>query len=197
MATKLDIGKRVMDMVGAGNITSENDPTKRAKAFKRNFELSRQVVLCAARWGCATEQVELGISSTTTPLYGYSNAFEIPAGTLKIWEAEKKSWPHRRQGQFVLSNYDQLFITRTVDLVDIGLFTPDLVEALACHIAWKIAYQLTASREKEADCKEAYDEQLRTARLSNSVESDQYAESGSTWLDAAYTGVHNNTGNIS
>lgn len=194
MAVKLDIAAQTMDYLGAAPITSENEPTKRAKAFKRQFELARQAVLASHKWGFATEQVELAESSTHTPVYGYAKAFEVEAGTLKIWEADDKSWPHKRMGQFIYSNADTLAITRTKDIVEVGQFSPEFCEALAANIAWKIAYQITASREKEADMKDLYNEKLRIARMGSAVESDNYAETGSTWLDAAHRGVSDEPG---
>lgn len=196
MASKLEIAGKVMDLVGAGVIVSENDPTKRAKAFKRNWNPSRLAVLCAAKWGFATEQIALAEASNHTPLYGYSKAFEKPAGTLKIWEADDKNWPHRIVGQYVYSNAETLTVTRTKDITEEGLFSPEFNEALAAHIASAIAYNITASREKEQDCRDAYKEALRVARNSNATESIQYAETGSTWLDAAYRGVSDAPGTV-
>lgn len=197
MAAKLDVAALVMDHLGAGVIVSENEPTKRAKAFKRHWDMSRRAVLSAHKWGFATRQKELAQSTTETPKYGFQYAYEVTPDILKVWDQEDKDWPNRRHGNYIYSNASTLKVTVTIDVTDVGSFSQEFVDALAAHIAWKIAFQITVSMEKEKAMEDLYNTTLRTARFGNAVEMpSQYAETGSTWLDAAYRGVSDEPGTV-
>lgn len=87
MATDISICSAALLMLNADEITSFDDETREAKLCAALYETTKENILQMHPWRFALGQVTLA-KLTSTPLYGFNNAFQLPANTLRVIEID-------------------------------------------------------------------------------------------------------------
>ena len=95
-ASEVQICNVALRKLGARRITALTDDTEEAKSCTDVFDRLRDKLLRIHPWNFATKRAALAVS-TTSPAWGYDNAYPLPADCLRItsvdtsypWEVEE------------------------------------------------------------------------------------------------------------
>src|SRR4051812_49288353 len=79
--------------LGEDQISSLDDPYKRAILCAALYDPTRRALLRAGKWNFARKQMQLA-ASATAPLFDYGNAYPLPADFIDMWrEADEADLP--------------------------------------------------------------------------------------------------------
>lgn len=185
MASSVDICNMALSHVGANFITSLNDNTTEAKICAAQYDFSRDFVLGEREWTFAISRKELA-ASANAPIFGFDNNFKLPSDTIRVVEAFDKAdmssgiWSYRgegnnslywqREGEYIAADAEILLIRYLVRVEDPNRYTPGFVQALAAHLAYKIAIPLTKSRSLQSDMYQLYQDTLNAASTGDGLQ---------------------------
>ena len=158
-----------------------------------HFHASRRAVLRMHRWNCATKRAVLETVGDT-PAFGFSYAHTLPADFMRVhtvWDSGQivDEACYRVEGLELLSNATELWLKYVWDLQDVTKFDPLLDEAIALHLAWKIAPVLAASEVKREQLQNDWMDALKRARFADSTEDPSEELDSDIWIRAR-TGVN-------
>jgi hypothetical protein len=175
VASVVEICCRALDHLGQPPILSLEDPTKTAAACSRGYPISRDAVLRAYPWNCATRRASLA-ALTTAPAWGYGRQFQLPNDCLRVLETEGDlsgtTW--RREGNLILTDEAAPLRVRYIaQVTDPAQFDALLVDAIAAHLAGAIGYAVTGSGEAVQRAMAIYERVLTDARKIDARESSQ------------------------
>jgi hypothetical protein len=170
MSSEVSICNQAISWLGGNLITSLGDSTTEAILCNANYAELRDAVMEEGKWTFATKRFKL-LPSTLTPVYGYSNQFEIPNGVLSVIQATQyadnlnttEDFDWRREEDFIVANVDAVYCKCIIQIVDPKKFSKTFNQALAARIAADIAPTLTESTSKEEKMWAKYYRLLPTA----------------------------------
>jgi hypothetical protein len=170
MSSEVSICNQAISWLGGNLITSLGDSTTEAILCNANYAELRDAVMEEGKWTFATKRFKL-LPSTLTPVYGYSNQFEIPNGVLSVIQATQyadnlnttEDFDWRREENFIVANVDAVYCKCIIQIVDPKKFSKTFNQALAARIAADIAPPLTESTSKEEKMWAKYYHLLPTA----------------------------------
>lgn len=195
MASQTAIVNRALIKLGASRITSIDDEDKQARIAKELWDTTRDLELAAHPWTFAKTRAELP-ALVTTPTFGWTRAFQLPAGFLRLievgeyWvmyqtEAETGNL-FELEGQTILTDEASPLRIRYIQrITNTGLFAPLFVEALATRLAVEMCESLTQSQAKKQTLMQEYDAAIKAARKNNAIELPPQVGPLSTWERAA------------
>ncbi len=108
MSTSISICTSALLMIGADEISSFSDETREAKLCANLYPTTRDSLLQQHPWRFSLGQVKLA-KLTDKPLYGYSYAYQLPSGFLRVIEAERGEFSIYEDA--IYSNQPELNIT--------------------------------------------------------------------------------------
>ena len=147
MPSSVDICNIALTLLGAERIMALDEASERAALCKLVYPEVRDNVLRCARWGSATFQAELALSSMS-PIYGYTYRYVLPTDPLclRVWEVEGGE-PFRRVGRELETDVAGAKITYTAQITDMNVLDPSLRGAIARAVAAHLAFRLTGQSE--------------------------------------------------
>lgn len=181
-----------------------DEPIPNTMAAVELYDLARDETLMAAPWPCARKELTLP-RSATTPLSGYTYAYQLPVDCLRLiaitsTELENRrstydtaftgglrttelypefSW--RRLGDKLHTNEVDLMAEYTARIVDPAQFDPLLANAVGVNLALKLCQSLSGSTSLQELFTRMYGDYLTQARAA--AGSEQYAPD--TWGDSS------------
>lgn len=175
MATSLvDVANLALQKLGSDRIITLSDDTKPARLVNSCHELLRRRELRAYKWNFALRRSILSPDSTA-PAFGYSYAFPLPNGCLRIippartqldWKVE-----NHNDVPAILTNDGTAIQLRFIkDVTDANIWDPMFIEMYACKIAWHLCESLTQSNTKKEALKNEYGLLRTEARQMNAFE---------------------------
>ncbi len=208
MYTALQVCNLALAKVGneASQITSlpateSSEFSKEANLCNKFYKVALAEVLRAHPWNCAKRRAALVLKSTT-PTFGFSYQFNLPADCLKPLEVspEQREWRSLRlntewfiEGRCVLSNFDQLYMLYVSTMDDLSNADPLFISALYTNLAIKLCYPLTENRLLVKDLMDEYMNMIMPeAKRANTVEGNAFPAIDSEWLEATYINSVNN-----
>ena len=154
MASEIDICNIALGFLGGNRITSFTDPIIEAELCNDNYETSRNAVLEAVDWTFARNRAEL--PDTAAPIVGidYSSTHQLPPDCVVVrWVSANGTFRDNpvweKEGDVLLSSYDNLYIKYTMVVTDTEQFTSKMVHLVATQLAADICHVLTGDEEKE------------------------------------------------
>ena len=158
----------------AGNrITSlADDQSTEASLCRENYDSSRLAVLEEREWTFALKRKVLN-PLATAPVFGFSAQFKLPADCLKVAEVKDprgNDVNYVVEEDMILCNEAELNVRYTFDLDNTVKFSQLFTEALAAHVASKIALPLSKNRTLMADMITLYDDHLERAISTDSLQ---------------------------
>lgn len=143
MASQVSISNQALSLLGANLITALSDTSTEANLCNANYDDTRDAVLRAHPWSCATYRASLA-RLTDTPTFGFKYTYALPNDPycLTVIETDTRS-PYRIEGRTLLSDEGAVKVRYIGRVTDPGQFDPNLVEAIATRLAAKMAYALT------------------------------------------------------
>lgn len=159
--------------VAGKRITSlDDDQSTEAILCRENYDPSRKAVLEEREWTFALKRIVLN-PMVDTPPFGFSKQFKLPADCLKVvscQDANLNDVEYVIEEDLILSDEAAAYIRYTFDLTNTTKFSQLFTEALAAHIASKIALPLSKNRSLMADMLAKYDDHLERAISSSSLQ---------------------------
>ncbi len=153
-AGEVAIVNQALGLLGQDPIMSLDQEGRSAEWSNILWPQARDAVLSLHPWSCALERAQLARLGTA-PLAGFAYAYQLPSSPycLRPWAMEGtpdtgQPWPWRVRRRSLETDAEAALITYSCRLTDTTLFDPLLVEALAAHLAWKLAYVLAGNKRK-------------------------------------------------
>ena len=157
----------------AGNrITSlEDDESTEAILCRENYDASRRTVLNEREWTFAVRRRKLN-PLEDVPEFGFNFAFQLPTDSLRVVSAEGPSPAQSRRSlpikylveeDKLLADIAEVHIRYIFDLTNTTKFSASFDEALAAHVASKIALPLTTNRSLMVDMITLYETNIQKA----------------------------------
>lgn len=181
-ASVLGICNRALQKLGAKRISSLSEDSNNARAVNTAYDPCRQAELTAHPWNFAIKRAQLA-ASATAPLFGYKNAFPLPADYLrevypdKIDNYSDSEW--KIEGKQILTfggnlgagNTSPVLNFRYIwDVIDPTLMDALFRESLSSRIALEICEVLTQSNEKKTEMAGEYKANIAEARRVNALQ---------------------------
>jgi hypothetical protein len=172
MISEVSICNQALLWVGANTITSFEDPSTEAEWCRANYPFLRDAVLEARMW---TFSIARKKSGPVADLSEWGNKFlhRVPAEWLlvtKVFSMERLdleqiddrgTW--HREGEFILSDYDTVYMYGIQRVTDTGKFTNMFAQALAARMACEMAVPFAESRTLQADLWGLYEKKISEA----------------------------------
>ena len=162
MTERVDVVNIALSLLGQNEIESLEDSGKAATQMKLHYAIARDATLEAYEWGFAIERF-VPNPLETGPLWGWENAFPIPAGILRVLEVDRNSATravlrdsrqernqvdHVVEGRNILANESVIHCTGISRVEQEGLFSNLFIHALAGKLAILTCYAITESHGK-------------------------------------------------
>lgn len=183
-ATNEDIANSALSKLGAEEITSLSDTTRRAKLVNRQFNAIRKKLLRSHPWNFAIKRSAL-TDAGTTPDFEYTNQFILPADYLRGVREEYKDTDWKIEGDLLLANQDSFNLVYIADITDPTEFDPTFDELFALNLAYELAYPLVQSMSlKEMLQKEMNNFDLPDARSFDAQEGQPEEFEANVWINS-------------
>lgn len=164
MTSVVSICNMALSNIAKDGINELNEPTPQAKACNQFYAHTRDLLLQQYPWRFAGKTIALAqVANTKTGAWGY--AFNRPNDCLKVrWvrsaysdieyqqtEQEQIANPFDIEGELFFCNLSPAFLRYTFRLTDPTKFPPLFVDALAWHLAVRLAMPVARDPKLRAD----------------------------------------------
>lgn len=180
--SKITICTNALLQLGSQPIAAFDEGTDNSLLCSNLWPQTLDGVLRAHPWNCATKRVSLA-PSAIVPIYGFSFAFDLPGDFLRLMEADTL-YDYKREGGQILGNENPFFIKYIWRNEAVPTYDSLLIEALTAAMKTALAYPITKSTTKEAECLALYKERLQHARTVDGLEGTPDAIGRSQLLSA-------------
>jgi len=199
MASQVEICNRALTKIGGKRITSMGDASVAARAMTALWDTVRRAELRKRFWSFALTRDTLPASSTTPP-WGFANAFPLPANFLRLFQvndeyavpsltdyrqADDSAWAIEQQDdiQVVLTDFSAPLKIRYVqDVTNPGAFDALFVEALASKLGYEACYEITQSNQRQEACAKDYSTAVAEAAKTNAIEKPPSGFPDDSWV---------------
>lgn len=183
MASTEDICSLALGLIGENPITDINDTGVLSVRCKQLFSIQRDALLRLHDWGFASRRIPVAVSSTT-PVFGYVYAYDLPGENLKVREVYPECG-FVVEGRQVLSNDLIESIRYTARVEESGYFDSLFVATLSAHLAVVLCFPLKKSAALLKSMENLAEGLLSKAQVSDCQEgTPQVDRESSSWLDA-------------
>lgn len=173
--SEVSIASSALRRIGDDPITSLSDDSERARLMNALYETTRDAVLRAHRWNCATARASLP-ALATAPAWEYERQFALPNNpyclrvlTTEAYDVDKT--PFVIEGRNILTDAAAplkiKFIARVTDPTQYDAL---LVEALIARLAAEAAYAITGSKSAAETQFQLYQLKVREAMAYDGLE---------------------------
>jgi len=197
MASKIFICNLALSNIGKDNISALTEPSAEARACNQYFDITRDMLLQAYPWGFAGKTMAMARIENDKPGQ-WSFAYARPPGCLKVrWvrpayseqdgkltREEEISFPHAVEGQAVYCDLSPAFLHYTFKLEDPSTYPPLFVDALAWHLAVRLAMPLTRDPKIRADAYQLASQMTGTAQMADANEERHSSDIESEFVEA-------------
>ena len=156
MASDIDISSNALQMIGAGSITSFDDPGAGAKVAKALYEPLLLAMLTRTYWRFSIKKQTLNLLSQT-PENDFQFAHQIPTDSLKILKVDPNGW-YKLYEDKIFSNQNKL-IADYVFRPATSSFPSYFTLAFTYMLASEFSLSVTDNENKTA----IYEEKFRAA----------------------------------
>lgn len=182
MSSKIIICSNALLQLGAATISSFDEGTDLSLLCSNLWEQTRDGVLRAHPWNCATKRVSLA-PTADAPVYEFSFAYNLPGDFLRLAEADT-GYNYKVEGRQILADENPLLIKYIWRNTDVPSYDALLIEALTAAMKAALAYPVTKSTTKESETLALYMERLKLARAVDGQEGTPDAIGSSQLLNA-------------
>lgn len=195
MASQVEIANRALTKLGAARIISFGDDNKQSRAISSMFDHVYMSEMRTHVWSFTIKRTSLA-ALTTTPSWGYSYEYQLPADYLRLLQVDEiftgvflddyvntdtKEYAIE-QGKILTDLGAPLKIKYCAKVEDTNLWDATFVEAIASRLAYELAEDLTQSNTKKADAMTDYQRSMSAAIRSNAIEVPPQMMADNTWI---------------
>ena len=155
MASVVGICNIALSNIGDEKISSLTDNNDRARACDLRYEDTRDSVLRAHPWNCATTRVELAVS-TDAPVWGFTYKYALPSDCLRVLDVYDYTVPFSIEGRFLLTDNSTAKLKYIARIVDPNVYDILLQQAIGIRLAAEIAEALTGRTELKEEMYQKY-----------------------------------------
>ncbi len=156
--------------LGAQVISSFDENTDRARLVSNLYPSTRDEVLRQHLWKCATKR-ELIAPDAVKPVFGYANAFTLPADFIRVVTINDCERPdYVIENGKILINANQIQLVYVFKNYNASTYDADLIKLLKLSIKSRIAYAITQSTTLAQAAKDEYEFELKRAKSVDSQE---------------------------
>ncbi len=190
MSSEVEICNIGLSKVGNYQIVSLDDTAKAGVLCKLLYPTARDELLQRFPWTFAN-RVKALAKSSVTPIR-YTAQFILPTDYINNINAgattDYKIAYSEIDGTVIMSNTDTLTIEYTGRVVDPDLYDPLFKDALACLIAYKVAYSLTGRRNIEETKGKEYEIAYARATINEAYEDGTSDTEDDPWVTVMHDG---------
>lgn len=183
MSSIVAICNLALSNLGKENISALSEASSEARACKQFYEHTRDLLLQGYPWRFAGKTVSLPEVLNDKPGQ-WSFAYQRPSDCLKIrwvrpeyrdggpsldWQDEIR-FPHGVDGVMIYSNLSPAFLHYTFRLDDPSRYSPLFTDALAWHLAVRLAMPLTRDPKIRADAWQVAQQMTGAAQMADANE---------------------------
>tara|TARA_R100001440_G_scaffold650_2_gene2032 strand:- start:60 stop:638 length:579 start_codon:yes stop_codon:yes gene_type:complete len=173
MASVVDICNSALNMLGASTIIDLTENSKNARLCNQRYELVRDAVFRSHPWNCLQKRIELA-KDTTSPVFEFSNAYTLPADSLRILRSENSNLSNnekfRIEGKKLLSDEDTMKVLYVAKITDTTQYDTLLIETLSARLAAELCYPITQSSTLMDRMFGIFENKLKEARFVDATE---------------------------
>ncbi|MBA43615.1 MAG: hypothetical protein CMF62_06395 [Magnetococcales bacterium] len=166
LVTKETICDTASQLIGAGSITSFDDPTAEAKKCRSIWPTTLKDAIEEHPWTFSVKQLELNLVPSEKPLYGFKYAFRMPPDLLKLLDVNS-SYPHRIVGNLLFTDAEKVEVSYQY-IPDPQEFKGAFTAYLEFVMASKLAIALQDDKVKAQEYERKADKKLAVARSRDS-----------------------------
>lgn len=185
MTSIVSICNLALTNLGKENISALSEATAEARACNQFYAHVRDILLQAYPWRFAGKTQSMAeVTNTKVGAWGY--AYDRPSDCLKVrWlrpeyaiddpstVADEIAVPYDIEGNTIYCNFSPAFLRYTTRLTDPTKYSPLFVEALAWHLAVRLAMPLTRDPKVRAD---AYQLAVQTTGAAETADANEVRE---------------------
>lgn len=195
MASNVEIANRALTKIGSTRIVALSDNTKTGREVNSMFDIVRDAELRAHDWRFSIKRAQLA-EHADAPAFQFARKFRLPADCLKILMVGDQypgvdlsdyvtgdTSDYAVENGFILADYVAPLNLRYVARIeDPSLFDALFIESFACKLAAELAEPLTQSSTKRELAARDYEQAIRQAVASNSIEKPPVKVADDTWI---------------
>lgn len=182
-ASDVELVNRSLALLGVESITSLSDNSKAASVARVLFDDTRAAVFRSHPWNCLTRRASLP-KDVSAPVYGFGNAFVLPADYLRLLGIEENLLPYQIEGSMILSDNDTMRIRYTSLVTDVTKYDTLLLDTLSARLAADLAQPLLQSTSAMEQMWQMFELKLREAKFVDAQENSQDVLDTDYWLDS-------------
>ena len=183
ITTDITICNTALIMVGADEITAFTDVNREAKLCNQIYETTLRNTLQKNPWRFSLEirqLSQLAVDPDGIDEFGFQNAYEIPAESLRIIRTNVPADDYIIVGNRLLSDQDEVWVEMQVR-PDTGKFPSYFRHAIEMEMAAKLAIALTDDAGKYQLMRQAADRELAIAKNIDGQEQPVLGPSGNVF----------------
>lgn len=180
---------RSLTLLGEARITTLGDDNPRGRVALAIYDQVRDDVLAETRWNCAIKRVVLNLISDQTPIYGFSNLFQLPSDFIRMDQPEDQTDDFRIEEDKIATNSTSFKISYVFRLTDVSKMDSPLQTAIVYKLAFEMAIALKSSDGKQKQMYELYEQEINKAKLADAQQSPLETIESSAWVEGRRTGI--------
>ena len=185
-SSETQICNLALGRMGEDVITSLSENSRAGKLCAVFYESVRDALLCVHDWAFAGGRIGPLSPLTDAPVFGFANAFQLPSDCLQVrglyGVTSSTAW--QVEGRQLLTDLDTCSLLYTKKVTDTTDFPPLFTNALACRLAYTVAYALAPSGDLAKMLYQLYGVALAEARGANNRSTNwQQAPSDDAWVE--------------
>jgi hypothetical protein len=183
MATSdVEICNSAITKIGGATIMSLSDETVEAATCNLRLDPCRRIVLRMHPWNCAIGRVELA-PDVDVPAFDFTSQFTLPADCLRVLEVADDI-EYRIEGRKIVSDGTSISLKYLKNVTDPTQLDELVSEAIACYLAYDIAYKVTQKTSVQDACWKQLQLVLRQAKTVDAQEERDYEIQANTLLES-------------
>ncbi len=202
MSSAVAICNLALSNIGKYNISSLNEPTAEARACNQFYDLTRDLLLQSYPWRFAGKTRAL--SALANPEAGkWRYAYQRPNDCLKVrWlrpnyseadpcfqtEQEEMANHYEIEQETIYTNIETAFLRYTSRITDPSKFAPLFVDALAWHLATRLAMPLTRDVKQRQGAYEVARAMQAMAEMADANETRHSSDHSTEFVTGRYHG---------
>lgn len=186
-SSKLLICSTASLLLGHNAIAALDGSTKVASLADALFDITRDSVLRAHPWNCATKRASI-TADATAPTFDWTYRFALPADFMRMLQVGELGYEddYVIETGWILANTTPLLVRYIYQNTNVTTYDPLLVQALEYAMAAKMALPLTGNATIQANMEALYANALKQARAVDGQDNPPETYGDSPLLSARY-----------
>jgi len=186
LSTKISICNRALRLLGGQRIAATTEDNEAARILTDVWDDILAEVMAAYPWNFAIKRVAL-VLLVATPTFGYTNAFQLPVGCLRVLNTENtedsndEEW--KIEADTLVTDEATCKIRYIALITDVAKYSPGFCSAMAIRLASEIAFPLTNNQNMAIEKFKEYELKIKFMTSLEGKAGSREAIEDSSWID--------------